>query len=134
MSGFRLQFAGEAKKVQLKSIGAKTAMEFSLCSKNYTAPGAEAKWTWIRVTVWEPKDWLIQGVRDGVFVAGSGEFSTRSYDASTGEKKMEAEVRCSGFDLTFARPPQVNAADAETVRLPARSPSTVPDATDEPPF
>lgn len=133
MSGFRLQFSGEAKKVQMRTIAGKAAIEFSLCSKNYSPPGAEEKWTWVRVTLWEPNSWLVDGIKDGVFVAGSGEFTTRSYAASTGEKKQEAEVRCSKFDVNFARPPRVNPAEAETVRTPVRN-AAADAMSDEPPF
>lgn len=133
MSKFRLTFSGEAKKVQLKNAGDKQLLEFSLCSKNYSKPGDPEKWTWIRVNVWDPKAWLLNALRDGVYVAGSGEFTTRSYDASTGEKKMEAEVRCSSFDIDVARPPQVKPSEAETVRTPVRN-AAADSMSDEPPF
>lgn len=137
MSGFRLQFSGEAKSVKSKNIGLKKALEFSLCSKNYSPAGTPDSWTWVTVTVMEPKDWLVDGIRDGVFVAGSGEFTLRSYSASTGEKRQNADVRCSGFDLNFARPPKaVPMAEADTVRVPPRSPGPAAGTPgeDEPPF
>lgn len=133
-----MTFSGEAKKVQLKNVGGKSLLEFSLCSKNYTKAGDPEKWTWLRVNVWDPKEWLLALLHDGVFVSGIGEFTTRSYDASTGEKKMEAEVRCSGFDLDVARPPLVKPSEAETVRLPVRAPAKFSDAPEDdhesPPF
>lgn len=135
MSGFRLGFSGEAKSVKLKQIGAKPALEFSLCTKNYSPPGTPDSWTWVTVLIMDPKDWIAQGIKDGVFVAGSGEFSLRSYNASTGEKRQNADVRCSNFDINFARPPKaVPLAEAETVRLPPRTPVPAADANDEPPF
>lgn len=133
MSGFRLQFSGEAKKVQLKQLGPKPALEFSLCTKNYAPAGQPDSWTWITVVILDPKDWLVQGIKDGVFVCGSGEFTLRSYAASTGEKRQNADIRCFGGDVNFARPPRVNPAEAETVRTPVRN-AAADAMSDEPPF
>jgi single-stranded DNA-binding protein len=102
MPYLRLQFSGEARKVEHKTIGGKAAVEIQLCKKNYAKQGDEPSFTWIRVMVWEPKEF--QTFREGGFVAGSGEFTVRSYTDKDGNKKQSAEVRCTSFDIETPRP------------------------------
>ena len=110
MPNLRLQFSGEARKVEHKTIGGKAAVQISLCKKNYAAKDAEATFTWITVMVWEPKEW--QTFHEGGFVAGSGEFTMRSYVDKDGAKRQSAEVRCTSFDIETPRPAE--AGDEQT--------------------
>ena len=102
MPNLRLQFSGEARKVEHKTIGGKNAVEIQLCKKNYTPQGQEPSFTWIRVTVFEPKT-EFQKFYEGGFVAGSGEFTLRSFTDKDGNKRQSAEVRCSSFDIETPR-------------------------------
>jgi single-stranded DNA-binding protein len=126
----RLQFSGEARKVEHKTIGGKSAVEIQLCKKNYTPHGQEATFTWVRVTVFEPKEF--QKFHDGGFVSGSGELSMRSYTDKDGNKKQSLEVRCTSFDVETPRGVEAQEAPAPAPRRPA--PATPADDTSAPPF
>lgn len=102
MSNFTISFSGDVRKPQVKDIGGKPCVEFQLMRKNYAAQGAEATFTWIRVTVFDCKPWQITQCQDGKFVAGVGEFSLRSYEKD-GQKRQSAEVRCNSFQIDGAR-------------------------------
>lgn len=134
MPNLRLQFSGEARKVEHKTIGGKSAVQIQLCKKNYTKQGEEPSFTWITVMVWEPKEF--QHFSEGGFVAGSGEFTMRSYTDKDGNKRQSAEVRCTSFDVETPRGPDAapvkNLADLpiKTPRRPA--PAAADDAG--PPF
>ena len=135
MPNLRLQFSGEARKVEHKTIGGKSAVEIQLCKKNYAPAGQEASFTWVRITVWEPKEF--QHFHEGGFVAGSGEFSTRSYVDKDGNKKQSTEVRCTSFDIETPRPAEgIANADRPVPTNPApRRPAPAPaDDTNSPPF
>ena len=125
----RLQFSGEARKVEHKTIGGKSAVEIQLCKKNYTPQGQEATFTWVRVTVFEPKEF--QKFHDGGFVSGSGELSMRSYTDKEGNKKQSLEVRCTSFDVETPR--VVEAAEAPAPAPKPQRPSGG-GSVDEPPF
>ncbi len=117
MPNLRLQFSGEARKVELKTIGDKPAVQIQLCKKNYAKKGDEPTFTWITVLVWEPKEF--QTFVEGGFVAGSGEFTMRSYTDKDGNKRQSAEVRCTSFDVETPRHADAPAmAPAPTPRKP----------------
>ena len=97
----KLQFAGIINKVEVKTVGGKTLAEISLCKKNYAKEGAEPTFTWLRVGLWEPKEWQVAKLVKGAFVAGSGDFSLRSYEKD-GVKHESAECRCTSFDVEVA--------------------------------
>jgi single-stranded DNA-binding protein len=118
MPNLRLQFSGEARKVEHKTIGGKAAVEIQLCKKNYAKQGDEPSFTWVRVMVWEPKEF--QTFREGGFVAGSGEFTVRSYTDKDGNKKQSAEVRCTSFDIETPRPQEAGSEPAPVAKAAAR--------------
>ncbi len=135
MPNLRLQFSGEARKVEHKTIGGKSAVQIQICKKNYAKQGDEPTFSWVTIMVWEPKEF--QKFYEGGFVAGSGEFSMRSYVDKDGNKKQSAEVRCTSFDVETPRPTEgiVN-ADRPIPSNPApRRPAPAPaDDTSSPPF
>ena len=98
MSLFKLQFAGEARKVQSRMAADKQVIEFQLCKKDKGRNGAEDAFTWARVTLWQPAQFQLDKIVDGIMVAGCGDFSLRSYEKD-GVKRQSAEVRCSSFDV-----------------------------------
>lgn len=129
MPNLRLQFSGEARKVEHKTIGGKSAVEIQLCKKNYAKQSEEPTFTWIKIVVWEPKEF--QHFHEGGFVAGSGEFTMRSYVDKDGNKKQSAEVRCTSFDIETPRPAATK--DAPPAAKPGpRIPAKAND--DEPPW
>lgn len=136
MPNLRLQFSGEARKVEHKTIGGKSAVQIQLCKKNYAKQGDEPTFTWVTVMVWEPKEF--QKFYEGGFVAGSGEFSIRSYVDKDGNKKQSAEVRCTSFDIETPRPsegsePVKNLADLP-IKTPRKPTPTLADDHNSPPF
>ncbi len=142
MPQLRLFFSGEARKVELKTIGDKPAVQIQLCKKNYAKKGDEPTFTWITVLVWEPKE--LQTFVEGGFVAGSGEFTMRSYTDKDGNKRQSAEVRCTSFDVETPRHADAPAMAPATKQAPvAREGSRPPmgraannqyDDTSSPPF
>ena len=102
MTVLRLTFAGEIKKAEHKTAGGKALVEISLCRKNYAKQGDPETFTWIKVKLWEPADFLAQKLVKGAFIAGSGELTSRSYEKD-GVKGQSLEVRCSGFDVEMPR-------------------------------
>lgn len=115
----RVQFSGEARKVEHKTIGGKSAVEIQLCKKNYAKQGDEPTFTWLRVTVWEPKEF--QQFHEGGFVSGSGELSMRSFMNKDGVKQQSLECRCTSFDIETPRGVEAApvAAAAPAPRRPA---------------
>ncbi len=101
MTLFKLQFAGIAKKVEGRMAGDKQILEVSLCKKVSKAGVEPPVFTWIKVTVWQPQEWMLERIAKGVFVSGCGDFSSRSYDGKDG-KQTAMEVRCSSFDIEIA--------------------------------
>ena len=108
MPNLRMQFSGEARKVEHKTIGGKAAVQIQICKKNYTKQGDEPAFTWVTIMVWEPKEF--QQFSEGGFVAGSGEFTMRSYTDKDGNKRQSAEVRCTSFDVETPRPGEASPA------------------------
>lgn len=130
MSNFRMSFSGDVRKPKTLDIGGKKAVEFQLMKKNYGKPDAPATFTWVRVTLFDAKDWQITQCEEGKFVAGSGEFTLRSYEKD-GEKRQSAEIRCSSFDLDG---PFTGKDAAPVAGVPApRKPAPVDDGSG-PPF
>jgi single-stranded DNA-binding protein len=141
MPTLRLQFSGECRNPQIKTIGNDQAVEFQVMRKNYAKQGEEATFTWVRVTVFKPQPWQIEQCQEGKFVAGSGEFTLRSYLDKDGQKRQSADVRCQSFDIDGPRtnapagPIEHHAAkpyDSQANRA-ADKPAPV-SAGDEPPF
>lgn len=122
MAVFRMTFAAEAKKVEFKKVGTDEVVEVSICRKQKGRNGAEDTFCWLRISIWKPPEWLSQRLAVGVFIAGSGEFTSRSYESNTGEKKTSMEVRCTGFDI------EVGGASDRTAQAPAAAsaPATAP--------
>ena len=133
MTIFRISFAGEIKKADHRTAGGKALVEFSLCKKNRTKQGEQESFTWIKVTLWEPADWMAAKLVKGAFVAGSGDMSTRSYEKD-GEKKTSIEVRCTGFDVELPRDGQSADAPAPPPRSVPRTPAGGGGVDDEPLF
>lgn len=133
MPTMRLSFSGEVRKPQVKQIGQDQAVEFQLMRKNYGKKDEEATFTWIRVTVFKPQPWQIQQCAEGKFVAGSGEFTLRSYINKDGAKAQSAEVRCQSFDLDGPRTEE--RTEAAAAPAPAPRPAIGGGASPgEPPF
>ena len=132
---FRLQFSGEVRKPQVKTIGQDQAVEFQLMRKNYGKADAEATFTWIRVTVFKPQPWQIEQCQEGKFVAGSGEFTLRTYEKD-GVKRQSAEVRCQSFDFDGVRTSGGETASVSAPAAAARPARPTPQTStnDEPPF
>lgn len=127
MSNFRLTFSGEIKNSREFSMGTKNAVEVQLMKKNYTPQGAEPSWTWIKVLVVEPKDFQKDWLAEGKYIAGSGEFSLKSFTNKDGVKLNGAEVRCSSFDIDAPYSeakdtPKASAETAQKRRVPAPAP------------
>ena len=134
MPTMRLSFSGECRKPQIKDIGGKQAVEFQLMRKNYVPQGQEASFTWIRCTVFSPQPWQIEQCQEGKFVAGSGEFTLRSYTDKDGAKRQSAEVRVQSFDLDG---PHTGHTAAPAAGAPAPSPKPAIGggaSSGEPPF
>lgn len=98
-----LEFGGEIQKAKLINLGAKTAVEVELCKKNYHKKDEPATFTWIKVMVVEPADWMMNDLVKGKYISGSGEYSLRSYVDKTGEKRHSAEVRCTGYNVSIPK-------------------------------
>lgn len=139
MTRFNLQFSGECRKVEYKQLGESNVAVLNLCRKNYTKADVEPTFTWVKVTVRDPKEF--QKFTDGAFVSGSGEMTMSSYTAKDGTKKHSIEVRCSSFDIeVYDASKSAQAVSDESQRVSQRAAkSVVPksDAVaicDEPPF
>ena len=100
---FRIQYAGHIRKSETKTFGDKTFVEVQLCAKNYAKSGEEPTFTWLRVSVVNPKDFQIPQLKVGCFICGSGEFTLRSYTNKDGVKQQSAECRSSSFDIDGPR-------------------------------
>lgn len=96
----RLQFGEFVRKCEHKTIGNDPAIAIQCCRKNYTKDGAEPTFTWINITIFKAPPWMAKKARVGAFIAGSGEFTLRTYDKD-GQKKQSADVRCNSFDVDF---------------------------------
>ena len=135
MSSFKLFFSGDVRKPAIKDISGKKAVEFQLMKKNYVKQGDEATFTWIRVTLFDAKDWQLIQCQEGKFVSGCGDFSLRSFIDKEGIKKQSVEIRCNSFDLDAPRADVAN-ADAIPAKVAHRSvvPAKVDNEDSPPPF
>ncbi len=135
MTLMRMIFAGHAKKVESKMAGDKPILEVSLCKKVSKAGVEPAVFTWIRVTIWQPPDWMTQRLVKGSFVAGSGEFTSRSFDGKDG-KQTALEVRSTSFDIEVgdAAPSDAVAAQQQRPAPVKPAPSGGGQGSDSPPF
>ncbi len=116
MSLFKLMFAGQIKKVDMRAAGKDQIAELSICKKEKgRGDGAEDTYTWVRVTVWNPKDFQAAKMIKDNFAAGCGDFKLRSYEHND-EKKVSAEVRCSSYDI------EISDGGAPSVSAPAPAP------------
>lgn len=135
---FRLEFSGEVRKPLQKEIGGKPCVEFQLMKKNYSKDEANVSFTWVKILLFDAKPWQIEQCREGCFVAGSGEFTMRSYTNKAGEKQQSAEVRCGSFDLNGPRTgTKTSESAARSEPLAKTSPSVpapAPVDDDAPPF
>lgn len=139
MTTLKLQFSGHIKKVYMRQAGTKTVAEVQLCKK---VPGKDEQpdsFTWIKVTLWDPKDWQASKLVAGGYITGCGDFTLRSYEKSDKTKGVSAEVRCSSFDIDMpddrvavANGSQQQTLEPEPVAKPVVSHAI--DGKDEPPF
>jgi hypothetical protein len=138
MSNFRLSFSGEIKKSREFNMGTKPAFEIQLMKKNYVAKDAEPSWTWIKVLVVDPKDFQKDWLAEGKYIAGSGEFSLKSFTNKDGVKLNGVEVRCSSFDIdapySGASQQSEPAPVANKPALKRHMPAPVNDDDFQPPF
>ena len=132
MGSFRLQFSGEVRKPQTKTIGADQAIEFHLMRKNF-GKADPATFTWIRITLFKPAAWQFEQVQEGKFIAGSGEFTLRSFVDKDGLKRQSAEVRAQSFDIDGPRTGEAQVATPAPAPKPMPAP-TAKDDDSEPPF
>ncbi len=139
MTILRMSFAGKAMKVESKMAGDKPLLEVSLCKKVKGRNGGEDTFTWIRATIWQPPEFMVAKLVKGCFVAGSGEFTSRSFDGKEG-KQTAMEVRCTSFDIEVG---ESVGGDGEAAPRPSVAPSrasgpsrpaAAPLSDDEPPF
>lgn len=136
-----MTFSGEAKYVTVKDVGDKKVLEFQISKKNYSKEKLskeDEQWTNVRFSLFGASAIDIERVRDGVFVAGGGDFSSRSYMDKAGGKKTSLDVRVQAFGLDA---PSVEREQAEPAPVPRAQKSVVADASacgaggsDEPPF
>ncbi len=141
MTVLRMLFAGEAKKVDLKTVAGKQLLEVSLCRKHKAREGGEDTYSWIKCSIWEPPAFMVEKCVKGSFLAGSGEYQLRSYEKD-GVKGHSAEVRCQSFDVEIgaassrlgeSHPPTAVQRPAPIKPAPAQRGGVIADA-DGPPF
>lgn len=113
MSLYRLTFAGKAMKVEHKMAGDKPIIEVSLCRKQKGRGNDPETFCWIRVTIWQPPEFMSR-LAKGMFIGGTGELSTRSYEKD-GQKHTSLEVRCGSFDVEIGG----DSTDAEAAPAPS---------------
>ena len=137
MTAFRLMFAGEIKTVEAKIFNETKFAELSLCKKNYAKPGVDPTFTWVRVSIREPADFLVAKLVKGAFIAGSGEMSSRTYQDKDGKDKTSIDIRCTGFDVEMPRSDAAVEPEREAPapqRGPARPRPAAADDDSGPPF
>lgn len=131
MTIFRMTFAGPIAKVEFRQVAAKTLVEVSLCRKHKGRNGGEDTFSWVKVIIWEPPDWMTPRLVKGAMIGGTGEYQLRSYEGKNG-KAYAAEVKCSSFDVEVS-----GGGDRTQEEQPTPRPRPVPvapPADDEPPF
>lgn len=137
MTIIRVSFAGHVKRAEHRQAGAKPVVEFSLCRKNKTKDGEPEAFTWIRVTLWEPPEWMAAKIIKGAFIAGSGDAILRTYTDKNGAKAQSLDVRCGSFDVDMPDERQQTVGAPEPAPAPTRPSAPVGGASggmDEPPF
>lgn len=133
MSRITIVFSGNVKKFKLRDAGEKKVAEFSICRKNYSGKkDAEDTFTWVNVSVYDPKQFILDHLRDGVPVAGEGEAVLRSYAKSDGSKGHSLDVRCQNQGIDFPFSEGSAKGDGPAPRPAAKAGGT--DVADEPPF
>ncbi len=138
MTVFRLLVAGDIKKVEMRRAGDKDLAEVSVCKKNRTKEGEEESYTWAKLSIWSPPDWMKAKLVKGNFISGSGEFTLRSYEKD-GVKRQSAECNCQSFDVeisaAFPRLGESHPPVATPVKpAPKAAPIGGGKGDDEPPF
>lgn len=138
MSLLRIAFAAPINKVEIKEVGGKVLAEISICRKNRVKEGDPESFTWLRIALWTPPAFMIPKLVKGSFIAGSGEFTLRSYDKD-GVKRQSAECNCQSFDVEVsdgqpreAQPTQRAEPKANVQMGGSKAPAIRAD--DEPPF
>lgn len=138
MTVFRLTFAGQIKKAEHRQVGDKNVLTLSVCKKNYAKDGQEPTFTWINVNVWGPlPDWLVSKAVKGALIAGTGEFSMRSYQDKNGAKCVSAEARCQSYDVVVGTDEALEAAAPQKsqAKAPSKPAAAVAEDDDsQPPF
>jgi len=115
MTILKLSFAGQIKgEVKARQARDSSLIEFSVCKK-VKIKDADDRFDWVRVTLWKPAEFQTEKLVSGAFVAGCGDFSTRSYVDKAGATKTSLEVRCSSYD--------VEVGGGEQGAQPARAPA-----------
>jgi single-stranded DNA-binding protein len=103
MTQMRMIFSGEVRKPVVREYDGKSILSFQIMRKNYNKdPAAEKSYTWLNVTVFDAKPFQIAQFAEKAFVAGSGEFTLRSYADKDGSKRQSADVRCNSMDVDSA--------------------------------
>lgn len=135
MTQMRISFSGEVRKPVVREYDGKKILSFQVMKKNYNKDkSAEASYTWLNVTVFDAKPFQIAQFAEKSFVAGSGEFTLRSYVDKDGSKRQSADVRCNSMDVDSA---YVERGEVGVAPVPRVQKSVVPtkaDDYDSPPF
>ena len=135
MTQMRISFSGEVRKPVVREYDGKSILSFQVMKRNYNKDkSAEASYTWLNVTVFDAKPFQIAQFAEKAFVAGSGEFTLRTYADKDGSKRQSADVRCNSMDVDSA---YVEREQAEPAPATRAQKSVVPakvDDSDSPPF
>ncbi len=139
MSLLRIIFAGSINKVEMREVGGKPIAEVQLCKKNRTKEGDPESYTWLKATIWSPPAFMIPKLVKGSFIAGSGNFTLRSYEKD-GVKRQSAECSCESFDVEVSdgqtrevqHEPTQRAAPKVNVNMGGSQSAAI--AGDQPPF
>ena len=136
MTQMRMSFSGEVRKPVVREYDGKNILSFQVMKKNYNKDkSAEASYTWLNVTVFDAKPFQIAQFAEKAFVAGSGEFTMRSYADKDGGKRQSADVRCNSMDVDST---YVERGEAESAPVKRAQKSVVPaevdDSDSSPPF
>jgi single-stranded DNA-binding protein len=133
----KLQFVGIIHKVEVRQAGQKTVAEVSAWKKKKDKDGNE-EYCWIKVTIWEPKDWQIKNMTKGRMIGGCGDFWLRSYTDKDGNKRQSAEVSCNSFDIETQSDDRGEASKQSAPRAESTTQQSAPSPTvrvdEEPPF
>lgn len=96
-----INFAAKIQKAEFRQAGEKSICEVSVCEKKYNKDkSADPEYDWLRVTIWEPPEFLANKLKKGNFIAGSGIFSTRKYTDKAGVEKVSMECRADTRTVT----------------------------------